>query len=164
MAVQHGHDQAESLGGAERQGRKPQTPADAVATIRTADGLDRDAGLPQDGDVPARGTVGDAEFAGQPVAGDAGVVLQQLQAPQRASGGVGFVHSDGISLGCGKMTSGMPSTVGPMTDDTPWEPPLAGTEVEHLVGALDRQRTTFRWKADGLDATGLRTRVGAPHP
>ncbi|MCA2214388.1 mycothiol transferase [Jidongwangia harbinensis] len=48
-----------------------------------------------------------------------------------------------------------------MTDRDPWEPPLAGTEAEHLVGALDRLRTTFRWKADGLDATGLRTRVGA---
>ena len=49
-----------------------------------------------------------------------------------------------------------------MTDnDTPWEPPIAGTEVEHLVGALDRLRTTFRWKADGLDATGLQTRIGA---
>jgi hypothetical protein len=44
--------------------------------------------------------------------------------------------------------------------DTPWEPPLAGTEVEHLLGALDRLRTTFRWKADALDAAGLRTRVG----
>ncbi|HEY3001003.1 MAG TPA: DUF664 domain-containing protein, partial [Kribbellaceae bacterium] len=49
-----------------------------------------------------------------------------------------------------------------MTDnDTPWEPPVAGTEVEHLLGALDRLRTTFRWKADGLDAAGLQTRVGA---
>jgi len=45
--------------------------------------------------------------------------------------------------------------------DYPWEPPLAGTEVEHLVGALDRLRTTFRWKADDLDASGLQTRVGA---
>jgi len=45
--------------------------------------------------------------------------------------------------------------------DYPWEPPIAGTEVEHLVGALDRLRTTFRWKADGLDANGLRTRIGA---
>jgi GH15 family glucan-1,4-alpha-glucosidase len=44
--------------------------------------------------------------------------------------------------------------------DTPWEPPLAGTEVEHLVGALERLRTTFRWKADDLDATGLQTRIG----
>jgi hypothetical protein len=43
----------------------------------------------------------------------------------------------------------------------PWEPPLAGTEVEHLIGALDRLRTTFRWKADDLGAEGLRARVGA---
>jgi hypothetical protein len=43
----------------------------------------------------------------------------------------------------------------------PWEPPLAGTEVEHLTGALDRLRTTFRWKADGLDAAGLNVRIGA---
>jgi hypothetical protein len=37
---------------------------------------------------------------------------------------------------------------------------MAGTEVEHLLGALDRLRATFRWKADGLDAAGLRARVG----
>ena len=48
-----------------------------------------------------------------------------------------------------------------MTDEPPWEPPLAGTEAEQLVGALDRLRTTFRWKTDGLDAAGLRARVGA---
>lgn len=43
-----------------------------------------------------------------------------------------------------------------MTDnDTPWEPPLAGDEAEHLVGALDRLRATFRWKAGGLDSSGL---------
>ena len=46
-------------------------------------------------------------------------------------------------------------------DDTPWEPPLAGTEAEHLFGALERLRATFRWKTDGLDAAGLATRVGA---
>jgi len=43
----------------------------------------------------------------------------------------------------------------------PWEPPLAGSEAEHLFGALDRLRTTFRWKADGLDDRGLRVSVGA---
>ena len=43
----------------------------------------------------------------------------------------------------------------------PWEPPMAGSEAEHLLGALDRQRATFRWKADGLDAAGLNTRIGA---
>jgi len=50
-----------------------------------------------------------------------------------------------------------------MTDDdeTPWEPPLAGTEGEHILGALDRLRATFRWKADDLDAHGLRTTIGA---
>jgi uncharacterized protein DUF664 len=46
------------------------------------------------------------------------------------------------------------------TDAPPWEPPLAGTEAEQLVGALDRLRTTFRWKADDLDEAGLRTRLG----
>src|SRR5829696_5442566 len=45
--------------------------------------------------------------------------------------------------------------------EIPWEPPVAGNEVEHLVGALERLRTTFRWKADGLDASGLQTRIGA---
>jgi Protein of unknown function (DUF664) len=45
--------------------------------------------------------------------------------------------------------------------DFPWEPPAAGNEVEHLVGALDRLRTTFRWKADELDAAALQTRIAA---
>jgi hypothetical protein len=48
-----------------------------------------------------------------------------------------------------------------MADTNPWEPPFAGTESEHLTGALDRMRTTFRWKVDDLDSTGLQTRIGA---
>jgi hypothetical protein len=56
----------------------------------------------------------------------------------------------------------MRSYGGAMTDtDYPWEPPLAGTEAEHLIGALDRLRMTFRWKADDLDAAGLQARIGA---
>jgi hypothetical protein len=43
----------------------------------------------------------------------------------------------------------------------PWEPPLAGDEIAHLCGSLNRLRATFRWKADGLDAAGLAARVGA---
>lgn len=43
--------------------------------------------------------------------------------------------------------------------DPPWEPPPAGTEVEALMGALDRLRATFRWKVDGLDAAGLRATI-----
>ena len=46
------------------------------------------------------------------------------------------------------------------TSDIPWEPPWAGTDLEHLVGALDRLRMTFRWKADDLDAAGMRTCIG----
>lgn len=49
-----------------------------------------------------------------------------------------------------------------MTDpNRPWEPPLAGSEAEQLLGALDRLRATFRWKADDLEADGLAVRVGA---
>jgi len=48
-----------------------------------------------------------------------------------------------------------------MTKIAPWVPPLASDELDHLVGALDRQRTTFRWKADGLDSAGLSQHVGA---
>lgn len=42
-----------------------------------------------------------------------------------------------------------------------WIPPFAGSEVEHLLGALDRMRATFRWKADGLDAAGLAHRIAS---
>jgi Protein of unknown function (DUF664) len=45
--------------------------------------------------------------------------------------------------------------------DTPWEPPLAGTEAEQLLASLDRLRATFRYKADGLDGAGLNHRIGA---
>jgi hypothetical protein len=44
---------------------------------------------------------------------------------------------------------------------TPWEPPLAGTDATQIIGSLDRMRWTFRWKAAGLDAAGLSTRIGA---
>ena len=47
-----------------------------------------------------------------------------------------------------------------MTKTTPWETPLASDEVDHLVASLDLMRTTFRWKADGLDTAGLAQTVG----
>jgi len=62
----------------------------------------------------------------------------------------------GIEVYRAAMTSNDTSN----SSDTPWEPPIAGSETEHLVGALDRLRATFRWKADGLDAAGLRARIG----
>lgn len=41
------------------------------------------------------------------------------------------------------------------------EPPVAGSEVETLLGSLERQRRTFAWKCGGLDADGLRAKIGA---
>jgi len=46
-------------------------------------------------------------------------------------------------------------------DPTPWEPPLAGSELDHLLGSLERLRATFRWKAGGLDAAGLDHRIAS---
>src|SRR5688572_3733871 len=43
----------------------------------------------------------------------------------------------------------------PAPTPPPWEPPFAGSEQAHLLGALDRQRATFLWKADGLDDAQL---------
>ena len=37
----------------------------------------------------------------------------------------------------------------------PW-PPVAGPEIDTLVGALERNRRTFAWKCGGLDAAGMR--------
>jgi hypothetical protein len=52
------------------------------------------------------------------------------------------------------------TTIDPVVDP-PWVPPLAGSEVDPLVGSLDRLRATFRWKAGGLVADGLTVRIGA---
>jgi uncharacterized protein DUF664 len=41
------------------------------------------------------------------------------------------------------------------------EPPIAGDETLTLLGALERERATFRWKCDGLDEAGYRATVGA---
>lgn len=48
-----------------------------------------------------------------------------------------------------------------MSELPPWEPPFAGNEIEHLLGALDRQRATFRWKAGGLGDAELNATFGA---
>jgi hypothetical protein len=41
------------------------------------------------------------------------------------------------------------------------EPPMAGAELPTLLGSLERQRATFRWKASGLSASQMQVRVGA---
>ncbi|KAA1427992.1 mycothiol transferase [Nocardioides antri] len=40
------------------------------------------------------------------------------------------------------------------------EPPLAGDEVETLLGSLERQRATFAWKAGELDDEALGLTLG----
>lgn len=35
------------------------------------------------------------------------------------------------------------------------EPPVAGSEVDTLLGSLERQRATLEWKCGGLDAAGM---------
>jgi uncharacterized damage-inducible protein DinB len=40
------------------------------------------------------------------------------------------------------------------------EPPVAGNEVDTLVGSLERQRRILAWKCGGLDAAGLKATVG----
>ncbi|MFE6225020.1 MULTISPECIES: DinB family protein [unclassified Streptomyces] len=46
-------------------------------------------------------------------------------------------------------------------DVSTWpEPPLAGTEADAVLGALERQRATVAWKCSGLDAAGLRATLG----
>ena len=50
-----------------------------------------------------------------------------------------------------------------MNDTTPTvDPslPVAGSEVDTLLGALERQRRTFAWKCGGLDSAGLQATVG----
>ncbi|MDX6263433.1 MAG: hypothetical protein QOH84_5121 [Kribbellaceae bacterium] len=42
----------------------------------------------------------------------------------------------------------------------PREAPIAGTELESLLGSLERQRAIFGWKCGGLDSAGLQ----ASHP
>ena len=40
-------------------------------------------------------------------------------------------------------------------------PPVAGNEVDTLIGSLERQRRTFRWKCGDLDEAGLRATTAA---
>ena len=42
----------------------------------------------------------------------------------------------------------------------PTEPPVAGDEIETLLGALERQRSYLAWKCGELDAAGLRATLG----
>jgi len=42
-----------------------------------------------------------------------------------------------------------------------WEPPVAGDEIDTLVGSLERQRRTLAWKCGDLDAIGLNAKLAS---
>jgi hypothetical protein len=46
------------------------------------------------------------------------------------------------------------------SDATRREPPMAGNELDTLVGALERQRGYVAWKCGGLDSNGLQATLG----
>ena len=58
----------------------------------------------------------------------------------------------------------MATTVSAMTTSPdvsgPVELPVSGSEVDTLLGALDRNRRTFAWKTGGLDADSMRRTLG----
>jgi hypothetical protein len=43
----------------------------------------------------------------------------------------------------------------------PTEPPLAGDELDTLIGSLERTRRTLAWKCGDLDAAAMARRIGA---
>ena len=52
-------------------------------------------------------------------------------------------------------------SIAAVTDFPPWEPPFNGDETSAVFGALDRKRTTFRWKCADLDEDGLAASAAA---
>ena len=47
-----------------------------------------------------------------------------------------------------------------MTEELLTEPPVAGTELDTLLGTLERNRRTLEWKCADLDAAAMATSVG----
>jgi hypothetical protein len=87
MAFEHGHHQSQRLVLGEDDRRQPHSPAEPVAAVAAACGLDRYPGLAQDCDVPACRAVRDPEVLSDLVGGRAGLHLQDLQRRQGASRG-----------------------------------------------------------------------------
>ncbi|HEX4789258.1 MAG TPA: DinB family protein [Actinospica sp.] len=58
------------------------------------------------------------------------------------------------------MDTDTPSTEALDALDLPRTPPAAGTELETLLGSLERQRGYVAWKCGGLDSAGLRATLG----
>jgi hypothetical protein len=65
-----------------------------------------------------------------------------------------------MDLNVPRMSDDTVDTVLDTALDTAYDDPIAGTEIEMLLFALERSRAQFAWKVGGLDAAALST----PHP
>src|SRR5260221_4779650 len=87
MALEHGHHQSQRLVLGEDDWWQSHSPAEPVAAVPAARGLDGHPGLSQDRDVPACRASCDPEALSDLVGGRAGLDLQDLECLQRASRG-----------------------------------------------------------------------------
>jgi hypothetical protein len=63
----------------------------------------------------------------------------------------------------GSRSSGTDASLRPVDNDSDAilrEPPVAGNELDTLLGALERQRRYVAWKCGNLDQAGLRATLG----
>src|ERR1700722_9159749 len=84
---------------------------------------------------------------------------------------MGARGSAAVSWRCGRGCSGSRSSAiagsVPAMDSTAMdseailqEPPVAGNELDTLLGSLERQRRYIAWKCGGLDSAGMRATLG----
>lgn len=158
VAVEDSHHQLERLVRAEHQGREAKATSDAVAAVWPAEGFERNARFAQDADVPARGTLGDAELVAQTLGGDSRAALDQFECQQGTRGGARIEQQRNLLTG--SRTSGMERSFPRMTQNnvlntTIDEPTMTAGELEMLTFALERSRAQFAWKVGGLDSKAL---------
>jgi hypothetical protein len=60
----------------------------------------------------------------------------------------------------GSRSSGIDRSFVAVTEKLLTEPPVAGNELDTLLGALERNRRTLAWKCADLDAAAMATAVG----
>ena len=89
MTFKHGHYQRQRLVLGEEDWWQPHSPAEPVAAVPAAGGLDGHPGLSQDGDVAAGRALRDPEALSELAGRRAGLELQDLECLQGASGGTG---------------------------------------------------------------------------
>ena len=87
LAIQRRHDQVKCLGLREDDRRQPRSAPEPVTTVRATGRLDGDARLPEDSDVPARGSLRDTQPRGEFVGRRSWAGLEDLEGTQGTRGG-----------------------------------------------------------------------------